>query len=527
MQIPVLIVGGGPSGLATSILLSSFGIRSLLIDRREQPSHQPWASGVSTRTMELFAAWGIDEAVRARALDVHLVGSVSDTLASSERARSSLGYPDADAARAVSPVAPIVIPRDELEPILLDSARRSPHAELRFGTSFVHLDQQADGVDVTLHERASGRATHVRARYVVGADGVWSPTRRAAGIDVRGVERQGEYCRILFRADLDSLVGRRRCALYLVQTPHGPGAFVPTSRDGRWVLVFPWPDDEPLEWPAHHRLASLVRSAVGVSDLPLTILDVGTCSFSAAVAERFRDRNVFLVGDAAHRMTPSGGMGLNTAIHDAHNLAWKLAAVLRGWAREPLLDSYQAERRPVAERNVARSLGKHPELSGLAVDLGVVYATDEGQGAATFADVSDDATHSARVGARAPHVWLESGWGPISTLDLFGDGMVVLTSSEEWRTTAMACGKALGVPLAAYVIDGDGGLSDPSLRWADVFGVGDVGAVLVRPDGIVAWRTTAAADASAKDFRRAMNRLLGRRISDGRPSGELQKDAAA
>jgi hypothetical protein len=109
---------------------------------------------------------------------------------------------------------------------------------------------------------------------------------------------------------------------------------------------------------------------------------------------------------------------------------------------------------------------------------------------------------------------VESGWGPISTLDLFGDGMVVLTSSEHWRTTAMACGKALGVPLAAYVIDGDGGLSDPSLRWADVFGVGNVGAVLVRPDGIVAWRTTAAADVSAKDFRRAMNRLLARRIGD-------------
>src|SRR6185503_400345 len=183
---------------------------------------------------------------------------------------------------------------------------------------------------------------------------------------------------------------------------------------------------------------------------------------------------------AAHRMTPSGRMGLDTALHDAHNLAWKLAGVIQGWAGESLLDTYQSERLPVAERNVARSLGKHGELSGMCVDLGVVYAARDGA-EATVAGVSDEATHRAQLGARAPHVWLESGWGPISTLDLFGDSMVLLTASEAWRAAAIACGQALNIPIAAYMIDDGAGLSDPSFQWAEVYGVGKRGAILIRP----------------------------------------------
>jgi 2-polyprenyl-6-methoxyphenol hydroxylase-like FAD-dependent oxidoreductase len=517
VDVPVLVVGGGPAGLCSSILLSRLGVRSLLVERHVGTSRHPKATGVSTRTAELLRQWGLEERVRADALDLAPFASLSATLAAPELDRRSLGYPERDAALAVSPTAPIIVPQDALEPILLEHARGFDCAELRFGTELVAFTQDAHGVRATLRDRVSGAARTVRARYMIAADGVWSPTREALGIRMHGLERIGEYASILFRAELDALVGDRRCALHMVQTsdvPGTPAVLVPTSRDGRWVLATPWgPDREPVAALDAGRLAALVRRAAGVADLAVDVLDARTVALGAAVAERFRDRRVFLVGDAAHRMTPTGGMGMNTAIGDAHNLAWKLAAVLGGWAADVLLDSYGAERMPVAERNVGRSRGQHPEVSGVAADLGVVYrVADDATGAAGKADATEEATRRARLGGRAPHVWLSRVGRPVSPLDLCTDRFVLLAAAggAAWCGAAELVAVSLGVPLAAYTVGDGGDLADPGGRWRDAYGVGAAGAVLLRPDGHVAWRGEGAADDPVLRVGRALGRALSR-----------------
>jgi hypothetical protein len=422
---------------------------------------------------------------------------------------------------------PAALGQDELEAILLERARKSVYADVRFGTTVVHLVQLDDYVEVLLREPGTRHARRVRAQYVIGADGTWSCTRRAVGIGVTGPGKLEDFCSILFRANLDPLVRNPRCALYTVQTANGPGVLFPTGLDGRWVHSFPWRTElEPVETLAHDNLVGRVRAAVGVQDLEVSILDCGVFSFAATVAERFRERRIFLVGDAAHRLAPSGGMGLNSAIHDAHNLAWKLAGVLHGWAGEELLDTYEAERKPVAERNVSRSIGKHRGLSGTAADLGVVYATVDDDGHTLAADASDVAIVSARVGGRAPHVWLGGGWGRLSTLDLFGTGFVLLAGpdGQAWRDAAWSAAQSLDMPLSTYRIGDGADLTDPSRRWCSVYGVERGGAVLVRPDGVIAWRSAIASQSAGAEIVATLARLLSRRnVADRSPSEALRR----
>jgi 2-polyprenyl-6-methoxyphenol hydroxylase-like FAD-dependent oxidoreductase len=218
-----------------------------------------------------------------------------------------------------------VLAQDVLEPILLE--RRSyPGAEVRFSTELVDLEQNADGVRATIVDRATGERTEVDARYLVAADGASSPVRQRLGIATRGADRIGEYLSVLFRADVDSIVGRERFGLYMLNGLGGPApsVFVPTRNDGRWLLATPWRGDvRPLSTLGMDDLVGLVRRATGRSDLQVEIVDHQLVGIGAAVAERFRDGNVFLVGDAAHRTAPTGGTGMNTAIQSAHNLMWK------------------------------------------------------------------------------------------------------------------------------------------------------------------------------------------------------------
>jgi hypothetical protein len=195
-------------------------------------------------------------------------------------------------------------------------------------------------------------------------------------------------------------------------------------------------------------------------------------------------------------------MGLNTAVQDAHNLAWKLAGVLRGWAGEPLLDSYDAERRPVAERNVARSRGEHGGLSGLAVDLGFAY---DAEGSASEAPL-----HAAHVGARVPHRWLGAVGGPVSTVDLCDGRWLLLAGARgaAWRDAALRLARTHGVPLAAHAVGAPGDLADVRGDWGEVAGTGADGALLVRPDGHVAWRATEGSRAPHRALHDALARLV-------------------
>jgi len=511
MQVPILIVGAGPAGLCSSILLSRLGVRSLVVERHVSTSIHPKATGISTRTMELFRSWGIERRVREAAISAGFSSSIRDNLSGPELERRSLGYPTANEAASFSPTWAAVLAQDYLEPILLDHALSYPTAEVKFSTEVVDLEQTDVGVRATMLDRLTGARTEIWSRYLVAADGASSPIRRRLGIATHGAERIGEYLSILFRADLDSMVGPERSGLYMLRGLGGPAPSValPTSDDGRWLLATPWRSDaRPIAALAPDDSVGIVRRAAGRPDLEVEVLDCQIVEIGAEVAERFRDGNVFLVGDAAHRTAPTGGTGMNTAIQSAHNLMWKLAAVLSRTAGDALLDSYDPERRPSGERNVLRSLGRLQGVSALAADLGVVYSSGAiVAGAENDRPAAIEPTAPACVGSRAPHVWLDIRGDRRSTLDLFGTNFVLVTGADGkvWNDAVRSVRGALDIPLGVASVDGQEmrAISDD---WRLAYGIDADGAVLVRPDGYIAWRSaSAAADATA-----TLEQVIGR-----------------
>jgi putative polyketide hydroxylase len=453
-RVPVVIVGAGPAGLVTAVTLARQGIASLLIERNPGLSPLPRATAVSTRTMELLRSFGLEAEVRAGQLEIAAVGAwAAETLTSPEGALLPLGHPDFEQVVAASPTMLAAVPQDHWEPVLLRHLEGLGRAEIRFGTELVALDQDADGVTVVLRERATGGLRTVRAGYMVGADGAHSRTRAQLGIAMHGPDHLREQLTVLFEAPLGEVVGERRYGIYFIQHPEAGGVFVPNGAGGRWLYGREWaPDRENLEDYTDARLTGLIRTAAGVPDLPVRVVAKGAFSFAAQVADRYRDGRAFLVGDAAQRMTPRGGMGMNTAVAEGHDLGWKLAWVLRGWAGTALLDTYEAEWRPVGSRRAARSADPGLEPPGpeaLAEDLN----------------------------GRLAHAWLPTANGHRrSTLDLPGPGLTLLTgpAAEPW--TAAAVPLAPPYPFDVHVLD-------PAT--AATLAIAPDGAILVRPDAQV------------------------------------------
>ncbi len=391
---PVLIVGAGPAGLVAAVTLARQGIDSLLVEKRAGLSPFPRATGVSTRTMEIIRSWGLEDRVRAVEIDAATDGWVCSTLASPDGLAVSLGFPSRAHARTVSPTAPAIAAQDQLEPILLDHLRDLGHTDIRFSTELVTLEQDDEGVTAVLREHGSDRT--VRCSYVIGADGAHSAVRTNLAIPMHGPGELGDFLAVLFRGPMDEIVGDRRHGLYMIQGSAQIEIFLPAG-GGRWLYSR---STERRKEHSRAELLELIRAGAGVPDLDVDILRVGTFAFAAQYAERFRDGRAFLVGDAAHRVTPRGGTGMNTAIHDGYDLGWKLGWVLRGWAPAALLDSYETERRPVGVRNTLNSA--QPSR-----DNGEAFAAD--------------------LAGRLPHVWLRRGGNRVSTLDLLGPGLTLLT----------------------------------------------------------------------------------------------------
>ena len=506
---PVLIVGAGPAGLTTSLLLARAGTPSLLIERHSGLSALPRATGINVRTMEIFRSIGIADRIMAAAMDtrdlplwVQLETLRGPILAS----LTPQGSRDAHDALYPTPAAHVQCAQDRLEPILLDTLRRYPQAEMRFDSDLVSLRQDADAVVAELEDRRSRRRYHVRAAYAVGADGANSVTRQSMGIAMTGEERLGREVNILFEADLAPLVQGHRASLYMVRNGTLTGIFRPVDEERRWTLTTAHVDNLTLE-----QCVQAIRAGAGDRSIEARIVVTQEWELAAAVAEHFCRGRVFLVGDAAHCMTPGGALGMNTAIQDAHNLAWKLAAVLDGRAAVSLLDTYQVERRPVAERNVTLSwaIWKDMRKAGrtLGAVLGMQYASEavipDGSEPPQVADPVTDFKPSARPGSRAPHYWLALEGHRLSTIDLFDGRFVLLTGTRAWSTAAEQAASELRTPLVWRVIEDE--------EWARLYGVGDGGAVLVRPDGFVAWRDSGSAQASADVLQEVLSRVLGLR----------------
>jgi putative polyketide hydroxylase len=479
-QLPVVIVGAGPAGLVTAVTLARNGIATLLVERIPGLSPLPRATAVSTRTMELLRSWGLEDEVRAGQLDITAVGAwTAETMASPDGVLMPLGHPDLEQAAAASPTRLAGVPQDHWEPVLLRHLETFGLAEVRFGTELVALDQDTDGVTVALRDRATGERRTVRSGYVIGADGAHSQVRSLLGIAMDGPGHLNEQLTVLFEAPLADVVGDRRYGIYFIQHPEAGGVFVPNGSHGRWLYGRSWdPAHERLEDYTDDRLAGLIRTAAGVPDLPVRVVAKGAFSFAAQVAERYREGRAFLVGDAAQRMTPRGGMGMNTAVAEGHDLGWKLAWVLRGWAGPGLLDTYEAEWRPVGARRTARSADPGPEAPGaeaLAEDLN----------------------------GRLPHAWLPNSNGHRrSTLDLLGQGLTLFTGPDPHPWTAATAPLDPAFPLDVHALDH---------RTAATLGLGPDGALLARPDAqVIAHWPTAPTDSPA-DLAEAVSGWLGRR----------------
>jgi 2-polyprenyl-6-methoxyphenol hydroxylase-like FAD-dependent oxidoreductase len=497
VETPVLIVGGGPAGLTASLLLSRHGVASLLIDKRLDTSSLPRARGVHSRAMEILRVCGVEPDLRAVELPITPGAEWRADLTGPPLREDVLSA----GPTTVSPCEGLSVSQDVFESVLRDHASSHAYAQLRTGVLLEAFQTVGDGVQATVVEQASGRRVEVRARWMIAADGARSGVRRHLRIAMNGPEDLGQQTMIGFRADLSALTGPHPRGIYFL-TATG-SALIWTHADDRWVISRPGSiaaDDDP---------ATVVRRILGLADLKLEVLATSPWTAAAQSAAQYAQGPVFLAGDAAHRFPPAGATGVSAAMHDVHNLAWKIAAVVHGYGGEKLLDSYGAEREPVGRRNAEETgtawtrifTGNGVPFSGRSLaqlDMGYQYASPVivGDDSPDADPPGGDYQQTAAPGCRAPHLWRADG---TSTIDLFDRRFVLLTAERghAWRAAA----RCPGVPVDSHV------LAEP--RWPDVYGVAADGAVLVRPDGHVAWRSATTSLDPVADFQTALTTSTG------------------
>jgi 2-polyprenyl-6-methoxyphenol hydroxylase-like FAD-dependent oxidoreductase len=443
----VVVVGAGPAGLASAITLGSHGVEVLVIDKRLAPSTLPRSTTASTGTMELLRRWGLEGAARERAMDVALHPWATETMAGADAGQAvDAGFPTREQAALISPTAPAALGQDELEPLLEARARSLAGVRIERGVELTALERPSEGG--YLLALAGPRKRQVRARYVVGADGPRSRIRQELGIATEGSETVAERLTVHFRAPIWNLVGDRRHVIYFLTGEQEGESFLPAGEPDRWVFALPWDASKgDSDRPTAALMKRWIRDAAGDPGLPVEIERSIPVTFGIGLAERFRDGDTFLIGDAAHRVTPRGGTGLNTAIRDGFDLGWKLGWVLRGWAGDDLLESYERERRPVAEFNTERTA--RPDGSILPTSFGL----------------------NADIGGRIAHVWVARDHGLVSTLDLLGEGLT-LFAGPDWDGSVPRGYES--APVAVERLDAITAVG---------LGLTAEGSMLVRPDG--------------------------------------------
>ena len=491
---PVLVVGGSLVGLSAAVFLGWRGVATMLVETHTGSHVHPRAIGYTARTMELYRTVGlvipeVPPSFRLRRCKIEsLAGTWFEP--SEWTPESKRSAPVVEHSRHTG----AAIAQDRLEPLLRDKARELG-GDLRLGTALVRFEQDAEGVTAWLRERA-GREYTVRASYMIAADGSQSGVRDALAIERHGPGHLQTMRSVLFRAPLDEYLAKGISQFEIEQA--GLRAFLTTYADGRWVLMFM--DDVERDDQALRRA---IEQAIGRSDLPIEIITSGRWELAALVADRFSAGRVFLAGDAAHTLPPTrGGFGANTGIHDAHNLAWKLSAVLAGASTPELLETYDAERRPVAwtrlEQTFARpDYARHAPgvadgvaiLDETAIELGQLYRSPAiiGAGDELPAAARPD-EWAGQPGTRAPHLWLERAGERISTLDLFERDWVLLAEDPRWSAAAATTSERLGIATTCLRVGVDVQLPDRA-AFRRAFGIGASGASLIRPDGHIAWRS--------------------------------------
>jgi 2,4-dichlorophenol 6-monooxygenase len=579
----VLVVGTGPMGATTALALATYGVRVHVVNRYNWTANSPRAHITNQRAMEVLRDLGLEQDARRDATPWEWMGDTlfTTSLAGPEIARlRTWGTGDERIGDYLqgSPCAMLDLPQDKMEPLLVQRAA-ARGAVFSFNTEYLGHEQDATGVTVSLRDLKSGREYALRARYLVGADGAKSKVMDDAGLKLEGQLARAATAYVLFRADLTRYVAHRPSILYWIVTSNaafgeiGMGLLRAIEPWKQWIAGWGFdmakgePDFSPEE------IRRRVRILVGDPNLDIEIDSTSVWYVNQAYAPVYSKGRVFCGGDAVHRHPPSSGLGSNTCMQDAFNLAWKLAFVVKGHAGERLLDSYTLERAPVGAQIVKRANQSRLDYAPLnrtfrdadaadPVAAGIEKLADPGpEGVARRAALAEalklkntefnaqgvelnqrcvsaavlpdmDAAEevwkrdpqlyvqaTTRPGAKLPHAWLVGADGRrVSTLDLVGKGRFSLVTGIAGLTWADAA-KKLALSFLRTVVIGQAGAHDAYCNWHGVREVDEAGALLVRPDGVVAWRRHhAAADANEaqRELQQALASLLDRAI----PSAE-------
>jgi 2,4-dichlorophenol 6-monooxygenase len=578
IEVPVLIVGGGGCGLSASIFFSDHGVGHLLVERHADTSKIPKAHYLTQRTMEVFRQHGLDEEVAEQAAPVEMFAKARWlTSLGGDRALDARVVHEVDGFgggvvreryAAAGPILPARLPQIRLEPILRRHAEQRNPGRVLFGHELAAFSDEGDRVIAEVRDAKTGEITTVAARYVVAAD-AGRTVGPALGVQMQGMPALRHVMTAYFSADL-SAWWREGAHITHFLNPYTPDLSCNLFEMGpswgkgceEWVLHFhsggPARFDEQAVVPK-------IRAALGLPGLELTLHDVRNWTVEGLLADRYRHGRVLLAGDAAHRQPPTVGLGMNTGIQDAHNLAWKLAVVLTGRAPDSLLDTYEAERRPIGKHNIdwsvsaaahiqvildAIGLGPRtppqrrgqmfsayfdPSPIGAAVraraveifatvrgayqahDLEIGFAYEEG---AVVPDGSQpppraplrDVYHpTSRPGHLLPHVWIERDGRRLSTHDLTGAASFALLTGPEgkpWSEAAMQVAEQFSIPIFAAHIGNGGEFADIDGKWEAIRQITDEGAILVRPDNHVAWRSMSGSENPAGVLANAVSRIL-------------------
>ncbi len=533
---PILIVGAGGAGLSLSLLLQQQGIASLLIERRFDTPWFPRARNLNFRTLEIFRGLGLEAEIRAAGSKLSQLFRKQSLTATEHETildpASLLEHMD-----EISP-EPFAwyCPQSQLEPLLLAEAGRRG-CEVRYSTELVSFTLDEMGVTALVLDRTTGKTYDVRAEYLIAADGAHSRIRETLGIPTKGLGEIAErQIFVFFRADWSELVRNYEGDSIMIVNENVRGMFLVTDQQSGMFIIIYSPREEAAQDYTAERCKSMILQAMGKPEMAVEIVDIARWQPIERVADQFQERRVFLVGDAAHTMPPKMGLGVNTAIQSAHNLAWKLAALLKGYAGPQLLSTYQTERHPVGWLAAEQSLtgpaaalfaeaGEEGTLDPLKKQfpflqpiLGYRYrseailsedtATPEQEGI----DLLDSLILSGLPGTRVPHLWVQRQGQRTSTLDLLDGRFVLLagTGGAAWREAAKMLAEAQGIALAAYCIAPDADLLDVENNWQTKMGISSEGAVLVRPDGFVAWRSSSQTESPVPLLEQVLSHILCR-----------------
>lgn len=532
-RIPVLIVGAGYAGLSAATLLAWRGVPCLLVERRASTSHLPKAHGLNRRGMEVLrVVEGLEDALfaasRAGANDSTLI--IAETV-TSPPIRTLVTKASLDATH-ISPSKICAAGQDRVEPVLLRFARERG-ADIRFSTSLARFSQRDDGVEAILRDEASGRETVVLADYMIAADGAGGTIRDAGGVKMEGPGLIADTVAVLFEADLSAILPTDGFVLYYLRNSALSGALVTCDEPNHAQINVEYDSSRDLASDFDdERCRGLIRQCLGVGDVAVKILDIRPWRMAALLADRMAFGRVFLAGDCAHVVPPVGGLGGQTAIQDAADLAWKLALVVKGQAASSLLDSYNVERRPVARIAIVRAIASYvermrPDRQELRIreeecgllesSMGYRYRSD-----AIIADEFDDGAPveaplrpSGAPGTRLAHVWLRRGEATISSHDLIGRDFMLFVgpAGDEWIEAAMRAERRSRTPLGVCRMGFDA--DDPEGLFLPRLGVSPEGALLVRPDGFICWRSRGGSPDALAALEASFARARGQKTAAG------------